>query len=139
MKKHAAEALLLRELSTPSCRGPSEKELHEEVAALPFRINGIRPDVMLITSRETGRWIPEDIVADEQHERAGRPLQIGRPEGQLGARRNAFGRVRCAGISTPSRQSVSRHLQCPGTPTFTPESIYLCLCARSSANRATAF
>jgi hypothetical protein len=38
------------------------------------------------------------MVADEHEQRAGRSIQIGKPEGKLGARRKAVGRVRCAGI-----------------------------------------
>lgn len=56
--------------------------VRRQYAALPFVVRGGRPEVMLITSRETGRWIipkgwpakklaPSDLAAREAYEEAG--------------------------------------------------------------------
>lgn len=59
-----------------------KRSRNRQVAALPFRISGSRPEVMLITSRETGRWIipkgwpqkgrsPHVVAMREAYEEAG--------------------------------------------------------------------
>lgn len=62
--------------------GKMKRNRDRQVAALPFRIIGSRPEVMLITSRETGRWIipkgwpqkgrsPHVVAMREAYEEAG--------------------------------------------------------------------
>lgn len=73
----------------------------KQFAALPYRIDSARPQVMLITSRQTGRWIipkgwpikgraPRAVAAHEAYEEAGlrgkiqkRPLGTYRYEKRL--------------------------------------------------------
>lgn len=67
-------------------------ELRTQYAALPFTIRNGEPEVMLVTSRETGRWIipkgwpetalsPEEVVAREAFEEAGLKGHVRRPLG----------------------------------------------------------
>lgn len=60
-----------------------------QVAALPFRVRQGAPEVMLITSRETGRWVvpkgwpqkgraPHAVAAREAYEEAGLVGNIGK-------------------------------------------------------------
>jgi 8-oxo-dGTP pyrophosphatase MutT (NUDIX family) len=60
-----------------------------QVAALPFRVHQGAPEVMLITSRETGRWVvpkgwpqkgraPHAVAAREAYEEAGLVGNIGK-------------------------------------------------------------
>ena len=92
---------------------------NRQVAALPFRINGIRPEVMLITSRETGRWIipkgwpqkgrsPRAVAIREAYEEAGlkgrirkRPVGTFRYQKRLSAERvgRARGNLSSDGLS----------------------------------------
>ena len=59
-----------------------KRKCRTQVAALPFRMLQGAPEVMLITSRETGRWIvpkgwpqkgraPHDVASREAYEEAG--------------------------------------------------------------------
>ncbi len=60
----------------------SSKRLRVQYAALPYRMVNGRPEVLLVTSRETRRWIipkgwaekgtePHDMAAQEAYEEAG--------------------------------------------------------------------
>ena len=67
---------------------PSKRPARRQYAALPYVVREGQPEVMLITSRETGRWIipkgwpekaltPAELAAREAYEEAG---LLGRPQ-----------------------------------------------------------
>jgi 8-oxo-dGTP pyrophosphatase MutT (NUDIX family) len=69
--------------------GPHLKKTQKQIAALPYRAGPLAPEVMLITSRETGRWIipkgwphrglpPRAVAAREAYEEAGLRGKVGK-------------------------------------------------------------
>lgn len=110
-----------------------------QIAALPFKIEGIQPEVMLITSRETGRWIipkgwpqrgrsPRAVAMREAYEEAGlkgrirkRPVGTFRYEKRLSAEQGVICQVTVFLLEVkqqlevwPEKQSRQRCWLAPG-------------------------